>query len=80
MGRDRGAGAPGAHNTRPFRIRPLDDGHAQLVLLTERLLPAEGHGNLYVLSAFGIFAVALERAARSLGLVLEVRSWPRWGT
>ena len=36
------------------------------MLLTERLLPAEDHGNLYVTSAFGVFAVALERAARSL--------------
>lgn len=64
--------APTPHNTQPFRIRPRDDGRAQLVLLTERLLPAEDHGNLYVTSAFGIFVVALERAARSLGLVLEV--------
>jgi len=64
--------APTPHNTQPFRLRPVGDGHAQLILLTERLLPAEDHGNLYVLSAFGIFAVALERAARSLGLALEV--------
>jgi hypothetical protein len=64
--------APTPHNTQPFRIRPRGDGHAELVLLTERLLPAEDHGNLYVTSAFGIFAVALERAARSLGLALEV--------
>lgn len=64
--------APTPHNTQPFRIRPRDEGRAELVLLTERLLPAEDHGNLYVTSAFGIFAVALERAARSLGLALEV--------
>lgn len=64
--------APTPHNTQPFRVRPRADGQADLVLLTERLLPAEDHGNLYVTSAFGVFAVALERAARSLGLALEV--------
>lgn len=68
--------APTPHNTQPFRIRPIDDGRAELVLLTERLLPAEDHGNLYVVSAFGIFAVAVERAARSLGLALEVTPVP----
>jgi hypothetical protein len=64
--------APTPHNTQPFRIRPRDEGRAELVLLTERLLPAEDHGNLYVTSAFGVFAVALERAARALGLAVEI--------
>jgi len=59
--------APTPHNTQPFRIRPRADGGADLLLLCERLLPAEDPGNAYVTSAFGIFAMALERAGRSLG-------------
>ena len=46
---------------------PRGPERAELVLLTERLLPREDHGNLYVASAFGIFAATLERAARHFG-------------
>ena len=55
--------APTPHNTQPFRIRPLDETTAEILLLPERLLPEEDHGNLYVASAYGILAVAIERAA-----------------
>jgi hypothetical protein len=58
--------APTPHNTQPFRIRPRGK-RAELVLLTERLLAREDHGNLYVAASFGTFAVALERAARHFG-------------
>ncbi|HEY4183495.1 MAG TPA: hypothetical protein VGP07_00435 [Polyangia bacterium] len=64
--------APTPHNTQPFRIRPRGDDRADLVLLTERLLPEEDHGNLYVASSFGTFAVALERAGRHFGIDLEI--------
>jgi hypothetical protein len=64
--------APTPHNTQPFRIRPRNDREADLLLESARLLPEEDHGNLYVLSAFGIFAVALERAALHLGRTLIV--------
>lgn len=64
--------APTPHNTQPFRIRPRNDREADLLLVAARLLPEEDHGNLYMLSAFGIFAVALERAARHLGRTLIV--------
>ena len=64
--------APTPHNTQPFRIRPLGEDQAELVLVTRRLLPEEDHGNLYVASSFGVFAVALEHAARQHGLELEV--------
>lgn len=64
--------APTPHNTQPFRILPRTANRADLVLLTERLLPREDHGNLYVTSAFGVFATALERAARHFGVALEV--------
>ncbi len=63
---------PTPHNTQPFRIRPRGDQQAQLVLLTERLLPREDHGNLYVPASFGTFAVTLERAARHFGHALSV--------
>ena len=58
--------APTPHNTQPFRIRPRGD-EAELVLLTDRLLSHEDHGNLYVSSSFGIFAATLERAGRHFG-------------
>jgi nitroreductase len=64
--------APTPHNTQPFRILPRDDRTADLVALTERFLPREDHGNLYVGSAFGIFAATVERAARQFGHVLTV--------
>jgi hypothetical protein len=59
--------APTPHNTQPFRILPRSDRSADLVALTDRFLPREDHGNLYVASAFGIFAATLERAARHFG-------------
>jgi hypothetical protein len=64
--------APTPHNTQPFRIRPRNPTVADLVLLSERLLPEEDHGNLYVISALGIFQSALERAARHFGRAIEV--------
>lgn len=63
--------APTPHNTQPFRIRPRGE-RAELVLLTERLLPREDHGNLYVAASFGTFALALERAARHFGHAVVV--------
>ena len=65
---------PTPHNTQPFRIVPKggDATRADLVLLTDRLLPREDHGNLYVTSSFGAFAVALERAAAHFGVALAV--------
>src|SRR6478735_6090209 len=63
--------APTPHNTQPFRIRPRGE-RAELLLLTERLLPREDHGNLYVAASFGTFATCLERAARHFGRELTV--------
>jgi hypothetical protein len=40
--------------------------------LTERLLPREDHGNLYVAASFGTFAASLERAAGHFGHALRV--------
>ncbi len=59
--------APSPHNTQPYRLRPLDDDRADVVLLPDRLLVAEDEGNRYVYSALGIFAVAVERAAATIG-------------
>jgi hypothetical protein len=64
--------APTPNNTQPFRIRPLNAGVAQVVILRERMLPVEDTGNLYVLSSFGIFAETLERAGRHFGLHIRV--------
>jgi hypothetical protein len=68
--------APTPHNTQPFRILPRDDRTADLVALTDRFLPREDHGNLYVLAAFGTFAASLEHAARCFGQVLTVTPLP----
>ena len=68
--------APTPHNTQPFRIRPLDAHRAEVVILRERLLPREDHGNRYVVSAFGILAVTMQLAARQSGLQLTVQQDP----
>jgi hypothetical protein len=68
--------APTPHNTQPFRIRPLNARVAQIVILRERMLPAEDAGNLYVLSSFGIFAETLECAGRHFGLGVSVSAYP----
>ena len=64
--------APTPHNTQPFRIRPVDSHTAELVALPDRFLPEEDHGNLYVASAFGIFAATTEVAAAALGIQVKV--------
>jgi hypothetical protein len=64
--------APTPHNTQPFRILPRSPQSADLVGVTDRFLPREDHGNLYVASAFGIFASTLERAGRHVGQRLIV--------
>jgi hypothetical protein len=64
--------APTPHNTQPFRIRPLDSRAAEIVALGERFLPEEDHGNLYVASAFGVFAATIELAAKTLGVQVTV--------
>jgi len=58
---------PTPHNTQPFRIRPRNDTQAELVLCCDRLLSEEDHGNSYIMSAFGMFLAALERAGLQLG-------------
>jgi hypothetical protein len=68
--------APSPHNTQPFRILPRDEQTADLVAFTDRFLPREDHGNLYVASSFGTFAAALERAARHFGIWLTVSPRP----
>lgn len=64
--------APTPHNTQPFRLRPVGADAADLVLVCARLLPVEDRGNRYVYSAIGIFAEALELAARALGRTAHV--------
>jgi len=66
--------APTPHNTQPFRIRPTSATEAELVLVCDRLLPAEDHGNLYMLSAFGLFLSAIDRAGRSVGYSVRTRA------
>ncbi len=68
--------APTPHNTQPFRICPLNASVAQLVILRERMLPAEDTDDLYVLCSFGLFAETLERAGRHFGLTIRVTPDP----
>src|SRR5215467_2037978 len=68
--------APTPHNTQPFRVLPRDDQTADIVALTDRFLPREDHGNLYVSSAFGIFSATVERAARHFGYVATAKPNP----
>ncbi|HEY4130621.1 MAG TPA: hypothetical protein VGM50_08380, partial [Gemmatimonadaceae bacterium] len=64
--------APTPHNTQPFRIAPIDDASARIVILPERMLPREDHGNLYLASAFGVFVAAMRTAALHFGFRLHV--------
>jgi len=64
--------APTPHNTQPLRLVPRDDGTADIVILTARMLPREDHGNRYVTSTFGIFASALRRAGEHFGHTVEI--------
>jgi hypothetical protein len=66
--------APTPHNTQPFRVRPRDAASAEVLLVTERLLPEEDRNNAYMASAFGVFADTLERAGAALGLEVVVRA------
>jgi len=68
--------APTPHNTQPFRICPRDAHSADIIVLRERLLPHEDHGNLYMVSAFGILAVTMQLAAQQLGLNVEISRNP----
>ncbi len=63
---------PSPHNTQPFRIRPTDDGRAELLCVCDRMLPEEDHGNLYLAAAFGTFAVGLELAAARCGHEISI--------
>lgn len=65
--------APTPHNTQPYRLRPRGDDEAEIVLVPSRLLPVEDRGNRYVYAALGIFAAAVELAARAIGKHAEVR-------
>src|SRR5262245_4101078 len=62
---------PTPHNTQPFRIRPRGADEADLVCVVARLLPREDHGNLYCMSAFGMFCETLVRAGHHLGIDVE---------
>ncbi len=66
--------APTPHNTQPYRIRPIDDREAELVLVCDRLLPREDRGNLYVLSALGVFMSAIEHAGRAIGCRVQTQA------
>jgi phenylacetate-CoA ligase len=63
---------PSPHNTQPYRLRPTSETEAEIVLLCDRLLPEEDHGNLYLMSTFGIFAAALRATGKSLGREIDV--------
>jgi nitroreductase len=69
--------APTPHNTQPFRIVPRSARTADLIVLRDRLLPREDHGNLYMACAFGIFSTALEHAGRYVGRELVVDIVPQ---
>jgi hypothetical protein len=64
--------APSPHNTQPFRIAPTDRERACIVLVPDRMLPREDHGNLYLASTYGVFTAAMRRAAAECGYELAV--------
>lgn len=66
------ARCPSPHNTQPFRLRILDEAHAELVFLPRRGLPtADPLGRFTWLTA-GIFAEICAIAAHGLGQELTI--------
>ena len=63
--------APTPHNTQPYRLRPTGACNADVVVVRDRLLPNEDHGNLYMTASIGVFFETLERAGRALGRTVE---------
>jgi hypothetical protein len=62
---------PSPHNTQPYRLRVLDDAHAEIVFLPRRGLPvADPLGRFTWLTA-GIFAEICAIAAHGLGFRLD---------
>jgi hypothetical protein len=68
--------APTPHNTQPFRLRPISEREAELVLLPSRLLPEEDRENRYLYAAIGIFGEALVLAARANGQTATITPAP----
>lgn len=63
--------APSPHNVQPWRVRPLDDAHAELLIEKRRTLPDEDVTGSFIVLSMGIFIEALSLAASHRGLALQ---------
>jgi nitroreductase len=69
---DRARLAPSPHNTQPWRLRVRSDVEAELFAPVERLLPVEDPDGRFLTAGVGIFLEALDVAAGSRDLELDV--------
>jgi hypothetical protein len=64
--------SPSPHNVQCWRVRPLDDLHAELLVDPARLLPETDPGGRFNTVGHGIFVESLAVAAAARGFRLEV--------
>lgn len=63
--------APSPHNVQPWRVRLVDDLHAELLIEKTRTLPDEDVTGSFIVLSMGIFVEALNLAAAHNRLVLD---------
>jgi len=74
------ASAPSPHNTQPWLVHPVSESEAELYVPATRTLPHTDPTGAFMTSALGIFVEALDVAAASEGLALDVDAlFPKLG-
>jgi nitroreductase len=71
---------PSPHNVQPWRLRPLDDREADLLIERRRTLPKEDTTGSFIILTMGMFVEALNvlAANRSLALGWTLQHAPDW--
>ena len=77
---ERAASAPSPHNTQPWLVHPVSESEAELYVPATRTLPHTDPTGAFMTSALGIFVEALDVAAASEELALDVDAvFPKLG-
>lgn len=67
------ARSPSPHNAQPWKVRVVDDRHAELLIDRRRALPDEDTTGCFMICAMGIFTESLQGIAATRGYRLEVQ-------
>ncbi len=67
------ASSPSPHNAQPWKVRIIDESHAELFIDGKRALPDEDETGCFMICAMGIFCEALEGIAATHGLRLSAK-------